>query len=219
MPQGMPSIHEPKAFIHHSTIARCTSGNLSPIPESTACNEFNDNSSRICAKLVTIRDGRKEAIVLSISKPVTIGRDPERCSYVVTDTLVSGVHCKLYAVRSPSRGVIISCQDLSRNGIYLNGQHIRKTNIILMDGDELELPNSISSSCFKGSWLLTESPRLTTNAFKSIYMCTHLERTSGQTDYFRPHSPVAASSKTYRWLHRYFTLSWHWIFRYCASGP
>lgn len=77
------------------------------IPESTI---RSDNTSSICAKLVTVRDGRKEAVVLSISKPVTVGRDPERCSYLVTDTLISGVHCKLYAVRSPSGGAIISCQ-------------------------------------------------------------------------------------------------------------
>ncbi|RDB28880.1 Meiosis-specific serine/threonine-protein kinase MEK1 [Hypsizygus marmoreus] len=104
-------------------------------------------SSTICAKLVTVRQGRKEAVVLSLTKPAIIGRDPDRCSYIVTDTSVSSVHCKLYAVRSPNGGVIVSCQDLSRNGIHLNGQHIRKTCIILMDGDVLELPNSLAFTC------------------------------------------------------------------------
>lgn len=137
---------------------------LASIPESPIYNKSCDSSSSICAKLVTVRDGRKEAVILSISKPVTIGRDPERCSYLVTDSLISGVHCKLYAVRSPSGGAIVSCQvnlivyifpytsarcfqDLSRNGIYINGQRIRKTNIILMDGDILELPNSLVFTC------------------------------------------------------------------------
>ncbi|KDR85377.1 hypothetical protein GALMADRAFT_53578 [Galerina marginata CBS 339.88] len=83
----------------------------------------------ICAKLVTTREGRKEAINLSLSKPAVIGRNPESC------------------VRSPSGGVIISCQDLSRNGLRLNGQDIRKTAVILMDGDVITLPNSISFTC------------------------------------------------------------------------
>ncbi|KAF8203038.1 kinase-like protein [Pholiota molesta] len=99
-------------------------------------------------KLITTRDnGRKEAIILTLNKPATIGRNPDLCSYVVNDALVSGLHCKLYAVRSPSGGIIISCQDLSRNGITLNGQIIKKTSIILMDGDIIQLPNSLSFTC------------------------------------------------------------------------
>ncbi|KIM47834.1 hypothetical protein M413DRAFT_15933 [Hebeloma cylindrosporum] len=50
-------------------------------------------------------------------------------------------------VRSPSGGVIISCQDLSRNGIILNGQCIRKAAIILMHGDIIQLPNSLTFTC------------------------------------------------------------------------
>ncbi|KAF8078795.1 kinase-like domain-containing protein [Lyophyllum atratum] len=106
-----------------------------------------DPSASICAKLVTIRGDRKEAVVLSLAKPATIGRDPDRCSYVISDSSVSSVHCKLYAVRSPSGGVIVSCQDVSRNGLYLNGQHVRKTSIILMDGDVLRFPNSLAFTC------------------------------------------------------------------------
>ncbi|KAF9015558.1 kinase-like domain-containing protein, partial [Cyathus striatus] len=68
-------------------------------------------------------------------------------SYIVDDSLISGVHCKLYAVRSPSGSVIVSCQDLSRNGILWNGQRIRKVFIILMDGDTLQLPNSLTFTC------------------------------------------------------------------------
>ncbi|PPQ67098.1 hypothetical protein CVT25_005699 [Psilocybe cyanescens] len=86
-------------------------------------------------------------IHLTLNKPIVIGRNPELCSYVVTDALVSGVHCKLYAVRSPCGGIIISCQDVSRNGILLNGQCIRKTSIILMDGDMFQLPNSLVFTC------------------------------------------------------------------------
>ncbi|KAJ8509426.1 hypothetical protein ONZ45_g8397 [Pleurotus djamor] len=55
---------------------------------------------RICAKLVTVNNGRKEAIVLSINRPVTIGRNPKMCTYVIQDVYVSNLHCKLYAVSS-----------------------------------------------------------------------------------------------------------------------
>lgn len=34
-------------------------------------------------------------------------------------------------------------QDLSRNGIVLNGQSIKKTSVILVNGDILELPNTL----------------------------------------------------------------------------
>ncbi|PPQ62984.1 hypothetical protein CVT24_006090 [Panaeolus cyanescens] len=44
------------------------------------------------------------------------------------------------SVRSPGGGVIVSCQDLSRNGFLLNDQPIRKTSVILLNGDKLQLP-------------------------------------------------------------------------------
>ncbi|PBK77372.1 kinase-like protein [Armillaria solidipes] len=122
--------------------------------------------SNICAKLVTVKKGRKEgilspfsclllcyyissstAIVLSLNKPVTIGRNPDYCTYVVTDASVSGVHCKLSAVRSPNGGVIVSCQDMSKNGIILNEHRIRKTAVILMDGDMIHIPDSLTFTC------------------------------------------------------------------------
>ncbi|KAF6766575.1 kinase-like domain-containing protein, partial [Ephemerocybe angulata] len=105
------------------------------------------NGPDVCAKLVTTRNGRREALLLDLARPVIIGRNPELCSYVVDDTLVSGVHCKLYAVRSPTGGVIVSCQDVSRNGIILNSQPIRKSAVILMHRDILKLPGSIEFTC------------------------------------------------------------------------
>ncbi|PBL01161.1 kinase-like protein [Armillaria gallica] len=85
--------------------------------------------SNICAKLVTVKKGRKEAIVLSLNKPVTIGRNPDYC------------------VRSPNGGVIVSCQDMSKNGIILNEHRIRKTAVILMDGDMIHIPDSLTFTC------------------------------------------------------------------------
>lgn len=65
-------------------------------------------------------------------------------------------------VRSSNGGTIISChvspsldflgvhinsmvQDHSTNGMLLNGHKIRKTSVLLMDGDVLELPSSQSA--------------------------------------------------------------------------
>ncbi|KAF4573095.1 Meiosis-specific serine/threonine-protein kinase mek1 [Pleurotus pulmonarius] len=110
----------------------------------------NDDSCprrHVCAKLVTVNKGRKEVIVLSINKPVTIGRHPKLCTYVIPDAFVSNLHCKLYAVRSGTGGIIVSCQDLSTNGLVLNGHMIRRTSVILMHGDVLEIPSSLTFKC------------------------------------------------------------------------
>ncbi|KAI0673365.1 kinase-like protein [Trametes maxima] len=99
-------------------------------------------STTICAKLATTNcSGDRESLLLSVDKPLIIGRNPA-CSYVIPDAVVSSVHCKLYAVRSSNGGIIISCHDTSTNGLILNGHKIRKASVLLMDGDLLELPSS-----------------------------------------------------------------------------
>ncbi|KAJ7492798.1 kinase-like protein [Mycena latifolia] len=121
-----------------------------PSGTHTALPPSDDNkahhTSAICAKLVTVNRGRREAVILKLNKPVTIGRNP-RCDYVIAGTFVSGVHCTLSAVRSPNGGVIVSCQDSSRNGILLNRHRINKTVVILMHGDSLEIPDSLTFTC------------------------------------------------------------------------
>ncbi|KAJ7706372.1 kinase-like domain-containing protein [Mycena rosella] len=117
----------------------------SPSNQQKAHHNGSDPSA-ICAKLVTVNRGRREAVILKLNKPATIGRNP-RCDYVVAGTFVSGVHCTLSAVRSPNGGVIVSCQDSSRNGIRLNGHRINKTVVILMHGDSLEIPDSLTFTC------------------------------------------------------------------------
>ncbi|KAM5530318.1 hypothetical protein V8D89_016019 [Ganoderma adspersum] len=104
-------------------------------------------SVTICAKFVTTnRTGRNEELLLSVNKPLSIGRSPA-CTYVVPDPVVSGLHCKLYAIRSSNGGIIISCHDHSTNGLVLNGHRIRKTSVLLMDGDILEIPSSQKFEC------------------------------------------------------------------------
>ncbi|KAI0715375.1 kinase-like protein [Earliella scabrosa] len=118
-------------------------------------------SATVCAKFVTTTPkGHREALLLSVDKPLTIGRSPA-CSYVVSDAVVSGLHCKLYAVRSSNGGVIISCHDHSTNGLILNGHRIRKTSVLLMDGDLLEIPSSQKFECI----VLHKEPEQKVNIF------------------------------------------------------
>ncbi|KZT02399.1 kinase-like protein, partial [Laetiporus sulphureus 93-53] len=85
-------------------------------------------------------------LLLSIDRPITIGRHPS-CSYVVPDMVVSNVHCKLYAIRPSNGGVLVSCEDFSTNGLLLNGHKIRKTSVLLMDGDVVQIPHSQKFEC------------------------------------------------------------------------
>ncbi|EIM92547.1 kinase-like protein [Stereum hirsutum FP-91666 SS1] len=86
----------------------------------------------ICAKLVATDKvaGRKEVILLSIARPVTVGRN------------------SALWVEAGTGGVIVSCQDVSANGVILNGHRIRRTSVILMDGDLLEIIPSKSNYPF-----------------------------------------------------------------------
>ncbi|EPQ60470.1 kinase-like protein [Gloeophyllum trabeum ATCC 11539] len=59
-------------------------------------------------------------VALSVNKPVTIGRNPAICSYLLSDIVVSSVHCKVYAVPSGDGGVIVSCQQI---GAYTVTSH------------------------------------------------------------------------------------------------
>ncbi|KAH8991926.1 kinase-like protein [Lactarius akahatsu] len=124
-------------------------------------------SQNICAKLVSLDkvDGKKEGeevakfsiiesgnyfflvLLLEVNKPVTIGRNPNLCTYVISDSYISNVHCKLYAVHTSTGGITISCQDLSTNGFTLNGHEVRRSSVLLMDGDVIELPASRKFRC------------------------------------------------------------------------
>ncbi|KAJ7293402.1 kinase-like domain-containing protein [Mycena rebaudengoi] len=116
----------------------------------------------ICAKLVTTNRGRKEAIILKLNKPVTIGRSP----------------------RCPNGGVIVSCQDFSRNGIILNSHRINKTVVILMDGDILQIPDSLCFICQHiwidetiGKYLVT-SQTLGSGSFATVHLAMDTSRTT-----------------------------------------
>ncbi|KAF7981182.1 hypothetical protein HWV62_34971 [Athelia sp. TMB] len=45
------------------------------------------------------------------------------------------------------RGIIVSCQDMSTNGITVNDHRIRKSSVILMDGDTFAIPSVQTFKC------------------------------------------------------------------------
>ncbi|KAL1737547.1 kinase-like domain-containing protein [Schizophyllum commune] len=146
-----------------STSLRTTSA-VKQLSQTRPANSRQRLSSRrlnanVCARLVTERDGSKEYINLAMNsnKPVLIGRNPRLCNYLLSDFHVSGIHCKLYAVKSPTGGVI----DMSRNGIKVNGDHFKHTSVILMHGDELNIPGSQTFQCLH----VWKEPQEKTNLF------------------------------------------------------
>ncbi|KAJ7169702.1 kinase-like protein [Mycena filopes] len=171
---------------------------------------YNDPSA-ICAKLVTANRGRREAVILKLNRPATIGRHPQwllvahEPPYQLTDRFFSGyvisgpqashvsaVHCLFSAVRSQNGGVIVSCQDFSRNGILLNGHRISKSVVILMHGDKLQLPNSASGCSLQTllfiPWTVVLHPAFT---------CHHIWKDRlDKIDLFDPTPPQQLAQRT-----------------------
>ncbi|CCL98512.1 uncharacterized protein FIBRA_00511 [Fibroporia radiculosa] len=191
----MPSTSSSSDTVGHNALPDWT-----VMPQST---EWVDSSS-ICAKLHTVnKTGLKEcmfypsvlgshglydtlpalkALLLSIDRPLTIGRHPS-CSYVISDLVVSSLHCKLYAVRPSNGGVLVSCEDMSTNGLVLNGHKVRKTSVLLMDGDIIQIPHS------------------------QKFECVHLQKaTAEKANIFDPTPPTAPSLRTKR-IGRYLVTS------------
>ncbi|KAF8531909.1 kinase-like protein [Gautieria morchelliformis] len=118
----------------------------SKVHTSQAAAQTGDDD--ICARLVTTtKAGRKEAAVVSIGKPVTIGRNASQCTYVIPDVVVSNVHFKVYAIQSSSEAILLSLQDFSTNGTRLNDHLIKKSSVILTHGDVLRIPSSQTFKC------------------------------------------------------------------------
>jgi meiosis-specific serine/threonine-protein kinase MEK1 len=84
----------------------------------------------------------------------------------------------------------INYQDKSRNGITLNGQYIRKSSVILMDGDILQLPNSLSVALLRALWF---NKRLT---FPVAFVCRHLwKEHAAKLSFFEPSQPLEPVQK------------------------
>ncbi|KAG8930471.1 Meiosis-specific serine/threonine-protein kinase mek1 [Tulasnella sp. 418] len=94
------------------------------------------------AKLITKNELEwPQELLVSPERPITVGRHAS-CTYVIPVPTVSSIHFKVYAVRSASGGLFLSCQDMSTNGTIWNDHLIRKTPIIVSDGDVLKIPGS-----------------------------------------------------------------------------
>ncbi|KAG2755475.1 kinase-like protein [Suillus brevipes Sb2] len=111
-------------------------GPTQPVPSFVSSKSARSQTlsrSDVCAKFVTTTaDGRTEGMnsILSLyAAPITIGRNPSLW------------------VQSSTGGIIVSCQDLSTNGLILNGHKIRKTSVIIMNGDTFRIPASQTFQC------------------------------------------------------------------------
>ncbi|KAG8219659.1 kinase-like protein [Butyriboletus roseoflavus] len=130
-----------------------------PVPSAPSLSPSIASSSLdVCASLLTTTlDGRTEgfsplftsallltanfqALVLSIGNPITIGRNPKLCVRSGAGGII--ISCQVIVAPVPSACSIHTLQDLSTNGVVINGHKIRKTSSILMHGDTLKIPAS-----------------------------------------------------------------------------
>ncbi|KAJ3545803.1 hypothetical protein NM688_g5585 [Phlebia brevispora] len=161
------------------------------------------SASTTCAKLYTVHEGRKQVLLLSIDRPLILGRNPSLCSYVIPDATASGVHCKIYAIQSSHGGIMVSCQDVSFNGMSLNGSRVHKTSVLIMDGDIIQIasrkfecvhtfknpeqklhvfdptppPNGFTKTKYIDSYMLT-SYCLGTGSFATVHLGVDLSQAS-----------------------------------------
>lgn len=84
---------------------------------------------------------------------------------------------------------MVSCQDVSSNGMSLNSNRIHKTSVLVMDGDVLQIA-SRSESHVTRTYALTES-------FDAEFECRHMIKRPEQKQHvFDPTPPPHASSRT-----------------------
>ncbi|QRW17915.1 Serine/threonine-protein kinase [Rhizoctonia solani] len=116
-----------------------TTGALSPV-SARVCATATDKD--IVARLTTSDEfDLSHDVEVVLGHPTTVGRGTH-CNYTIKSPVVSSVHFRLYAVASSEGGTIVSCEDLSSNGLLWNNHKIRRTAIILHHGDILQIPGS-----------------------------------------------------------------------------
>lgn len=85
---------------------------------------------------------------------------------------------------------MLKSQDLSTNGVILNGHKIRKTSVILMDGDTVEIPSSQSLSPY------LNKPCLLTALYHEAFECIHIwKEPNEKSNIFDPTPPQKPSIK------------------------
>ncbi|KAJ1307507.1 hypothetical protein OPQ81_001606 [Rhizoctonia solani] len=121
-----------------SGLSAVPAGTLSP----TSVGAYALTGSEIVARLMTSDELEvSHNIEVILGHPTTVGRG-NHCNYVIKSSVVSNVHFRLYAVSSSEGGTIVSCEDLSSNGLLWNNHKIRRTAIIIHHGDILQIPGS-----------------------------------------------------------------------------
>ncbi|KAI6031569.1 kinase-like protein [Pisolithus microcarpus] len=112
-----------------------------PVPSVPSPSVRALTSPDVCAKFITTtHDGRTEALLLSVGKPILIGRNPNIC------------------IKSSTGAIHVSCQDMSTNGLIINGYKIRKTSAIVMHGDTVRIPASLTFQCIQKWRCLPDKP-------------------------------------------------------------
>ncbi|CAE6515943.1 unnamed protein product [Rhizoctonia solani] len=113
-------------------------GTLSPV----SARAYAIPGKEVVARLTTSDElDVSHDIEVVLGHPTIIGRG-NHCNYVIKSSVVSNVHFRLYAVATSEGDMIVSCEDLSSNGLLWNNHKIRRTAIILHHGDILQIPGS-----------------------------------------------------------------------------
>lgn len=120
------------------SILTCYNVVLTKTPQSTFTQ---------CRKTHSHRQKSRYMVAFSLALAHNMHISTSRSSYVIPDIVVSSLHCKIYAVRTSAGGILISCQDLSTNGVIINGHKIRKTCAVVTHGDTIKVPASQTFQC------------------------------------------------------------------------
>lgn len=87
---------------------------------------------------------------IHVDEQIIVGRNPEKCNYVIGDPAVSGKHVRIYSIvvdQDDACGIspLVYAEDLSRNGTYWNKAWMGKGRggFLLSDGDILQISSRI----------------------------------------------------------------------------
>ena len=98
------------------------------------------------------------------------------------------ISCQVSFLQLPAYISLTRHQDLSTNGTLLNGNRIRKTSVILMDGDTIEIPSSQSAN-----FIHAHLARF--DAVRRVPMRIFFQDRQGENAYIRTNASNRDSSK------------------------
>jgi pSer/pThr/pTyr-binding forkhead associated (FHA) protein len=95
-----------------------------------------DHSVRAIGRLVAA-DGRELPICLD--QRSTIGRHHASDHAIVDDVFVSTTHGVLTAFVTSAEDSLCILEDQSLNGTYVNGEHVHRRSVVLLEGDVIAI--------------------------------------------------------------------------------